>query len=53
MNIVLSEIKKYNTKCFRKLENHTNALALNLPDNIETTHRLIRYTVLTLPDRRE
>jgi hypothetical protein len=31
----------------------TNALALDLPDNSETTHRLKRYTVLTLPDRLE
>jgi hypothetical protein len=47
MNIVLSEIKKWNTKYLRKLENHTNALAVNLLDNSETTHRLKRYTVLT------
>jgi hypothetical protein len=33
MNTVLSEIKEWNTKCLRKLENHTNALALNLLDN--------------------
>jgi hypothetical protein len=41
MNTVLSGITKY----LRKLENHTNALAVNLLDNTETTHRLIRYTV--------
>jgi hypothetical protein len=45
MNTVLSEIKKWNTKCLRKLENETNALAVNLLDNSETTHRLIKYTV--------
>jgi hypothetical protein len=28
-----------------------NALAENLLDNSETTHRLERYTVLSLPDR--
>jgi hypothetical protein len=33
MNTVLSEIKKWNTKYLRKLENHTNALAVNLLDN--------------------
>jgi hypothetical protein len=33
-----------------KLENHTNALTVNLLDNTETTHRLKRYTVLTLRD---
>jgi hypothetical protein len=51
MNTVLSEMKKWNTKYLRKLENHTNALAVNLVDNIETIHRLKRYTVLTLADR--
>jgi hypothetical protein len=53
MNTVLNEIKKWNTKYLRKLENHTNALAVNLIDNSETTHILKRYTVLTLPDRPE
>jgi hypothetical protein len=47
MNTVLSKIKTWNTK----LENHTNALTLNLLDNSETTHRLKSYTVLTLRDR--
>jgi hypothetical protein len=37
-------------KYLSKLENHTNALAVNLLDNSENTHRLKRYTVLTLPD---
>jgi hypothetical protein len=32
-NTVLSEINKCNTKYLRKLENHTNALAVNLVDN--------------------
>jgi hypothetical protein len=50
---VLSETKKWNTKHLGKLENHTNALAVNLLDNSETTQRLKRYTVLTLPDRPE
>jgi hypothetical protein len=53
INTVLSEIKKWNTKYLRKLENRTNALAVNLLDNSETTHRLKRYTVLTLPDTPE
>jgi hypothetical protein len=53
MNTVLSEIEKWNTRYLRKLENHTNALVVNLLDNSETTHRLKRYTVLTLPDRPE
>jgi hypothetical protein len=53
MNTVLSEIKKWNAKYLRKLENHTNALAVNLLDNSETTHRMQRYTVLTLPVRPE
>jgi hypothetical protein len=47
MNTVFSVIKKWNAKYLRKLENHTNAY------NNETTHRLKRYTVLTLPDRPE
>jgi Iap family predicted aminopeptidase len=53
MNTVLSEIKKRNTKYLRKCENHTNALAVNQlrEDKSDTTHRLKRYTVLTLPDR--
>jgi hypothetical protein len=33
MNTVLSELKKWNIKYLRKLENHTNALAVNLLDN--------------------
>jgi hypothetical protein len=37
MDTVLSEIKKWNTKYLRKLENHTNAPAVNLLDNRETT----------------
>jgi hypothetical protein len=36
MNTVLSEIK-WNTRYLRKLENHINALAVNLLDNSETT----------------
>jgi hypothetical protein len=32
MNTVLNEIKQWNTKCLIKLENHTNALAVNLLD---------------------
>jgi RNase H-fold protein (predicted Holliday junction resolvase) len=40
MSTVLSEIKKRNTKYLRKLENHTNAVAVNLADNREKTHRL-------------
>jgi hypothetical protein len=50
MNTVFSEMKKWNTKYLTKIENLTNALALNLLDNSETTHRLKRYTVLTLTD---
>jgi hypothetical protein len=53
MNTVLSEIKHWNTKYLRKLENHTNALTVNLLDNSETTRRLKRYTVLTQTDRLE
>jgi hypothetical protein len=53
MNTVLSEIKKWNAKYLRKLENHINALAVNLLDNSETTHRLNKHTVLTLSDRPE
>jgi hypothetical protein len=53
MNTMLSEIKKWNTKYLRKLENHTIALAVKLVDNSKTTHRLKRYTVLTLLDRPE
>jgi hypothetical protein len=49
-NTVISEIKKWNTK---DSENCTNALAVNLLDNNETTHRLKRYTVLTLQDKPE
>jgi hypothetical protein len=53
MNTVLSEIKRGRTKYFRKLENHTNAMAVNVLKNSETTHRLKMYTVLTLADRPE
>jgi hypothetical protein len=51
MNTVISEIKEWNTKYLRKLENHTNALAVNLLDNSKNTHRLKKYTVLNLPGR--
>jgi hypothetical protein len=53
MNTVLSEIKMWTTKYVIKLENHTNALAVNLLDNIEAIHILKRYIVLTLTDRPE
>jgi hypothetical protein len=53
LNATYFLVKEWNTKYLRKLENHTNALAVNLLDNSETTHRLKRYTVLTLPDRPE
>jgi hypothetical protein len=53
MSTVLREIKKWNTIYLRKLENHTNALVVNLLGNSETTHILNRCTVLTLPDRPE
>jgi hypothetical protein len=53
INTVLSELNKWNSKYLRKSENHTNALAVNLLDNYETTHRLKRYTHLTLPERPE
>jgi hypothetical protein len=33
MNTVLSEMKKWYTKYLSQLENHTNALAVNLLDN--------------------
>jgi hypothetical protein len=53
MNTVLSEIKKWSIKYFTKLKNHPKAEAVNLLDNSETTHRLKRYTILTVPDRTE
>lgn len=31
--------------------NNTNALAMNLPDNSEPTHRLERYSILTVSGR--
>jgi hypothetical protein len=37
----------------KKIIKPPNALAVNLLDNSETTHRLKMYTVLTLPDRPE
>jgi hypothetical protein len=39
-NAVLSEIKKWNTKYLRKVENDSDALTVNLIDNRENTHRL-------------
>jgi hypothetical protein len=35
---VLSEIKTWSSKHLNKLENHTNALLVNLLHNSETTH---------------
>jgi hypothetical protein len=32
MNTVLTEIKKWNPRYLRKLQNHTNAIAVNLLD---------------------
>jgi hypothetical protein len=40
MNTALNEIKTLSAKCLRKLENHTNTLAMSLLDNGETTHKL-------------
>jgi hypothetical protein len=37
MNRVLSEIKKVEHQGLKEKENHTNALAVNLLDNSETT----------------
>jgi hypothetical protein len=51
MKTGLMEVKKWRAKYLRKLANHTNALAVNLLDNSETTRRLKRYSVLALPDR--
>jgi hypothetical protein len=53
MNTAISEIKEWVTKYVRKLEKYTNALAVNLQDSSETTHRLNRYSVLTVLDRSE
>jgi hypothetical protein len=53
MNRALSEIKEWSAKYLSELETHINALAVNLLDSSGTTHRLKRYTVLTLPDRPE
>jgi hypothetical protein len=53
MNIVKSEIKKWSGKYLKNLENHRNALAMNLLDNSETVNRLERYSVLHLLDRFE
>jgi hypothetical protein len=36
MNTVKSEIKKWSEKYLKKLENHPNALAVNLLDNSES-----------------
>jgi hypothetical protein len=47
---MLSEMKMLNTKYLRKLQDNTNALAVNLLDNNKATHRLKRYTILTLLD---
>ncbi len=45
----------YHTKEFVHviLDLETNALAMNLLDNSDTTHRLKRYIILTVPDRPE
>jgi hypothetical protein len=40
-----------NVEC--QLEIYNKALAMNLLDNSETTHRLKMYSVLTVPDRIE
>jgi hypothetical protein len=50
MKTVLRQ-KKCTTKYLRKLENHTNTLAVNLLDNSETIHSVKRYTVRTLLNR--
>jgi hypothetical protein len=52
-NAILHSHRRENLKPYKKLENDTNALAVNLLDNSETTHGLNRYTALTLPDRSE
>jgi hypothetical protein len=40
MNTVLSEMKMCSSRYLSKLENHTNALTVNLQDDSETTHIL-------------
>jgi hypothetical protein len=46
INSVLSEMNEWNTKYLRNLDNHINALSVNLLDNSEIMHRLKRYIVV-------
>jgi hypothetical protein len=43
MNTAKSKIKKWSEKYLSKLENHPNALRVNLLDNSESINRLERY----------
>jgi hypothetical protein len=52
-NTVESETRKWSEEYLNKLENHSNALAVNLPENSESVNRLKGYAVLNLPDRIE
>jgi hypothetical protein len=49
-NIGVSNFLMHDSSSWAK---HTNVLAVNLLDNSKTTHRLKRYTILTLPVKPE
>jgi hypothetical protein len=51
MNTMLSEGKKWCAKYLRKLENHSNAIPVNLLDNSKTT-QTEKILHLSLPERR-
>jgi hypothetical protein len=53
MNTVHSKIRKWSDKYLNKLENHTNALVVNLLDSSESINRLKSYYILNLPDKFE
>lgn len=51
VNTVKSEVVKFSAKYLKRLETHSNTLAINLLDNSEETQRLKRYQLLQLPFR--
>jgi hypothetical protein len=50
MNTVHGEMRTWSDRYLNKLENHTNALAVNLLDSSEGIHRLKWGSVLTVSD---
>lgn len=50
--LVIDEIKKFSTRYLKRLNNHSNILAISLLDETEEVKRLKRFHILDLPYRK-